>query len=233
MHHSMTPEDQLRRRRILVIAATAIALLITAVIYAALSRPGVPQASDATVSQVNHVDLYRAPETAGSALAVDGGLAALEPTADPKAFAVLVAHALFNWDTTVAVPLAAYTNRLVDVADPTGESSPGLVADTAGYLPTAAAWADLRVYSTRQWLKVESVKVPGLWSRAKAEAGPDGLLPGTAAYTMVGVRHRAGIWEDKPVASAHDVAFTVFIVCAPSYRDCRLLRLSRLDEPLG
>ena len=156
----------------------------------------------------------------------------LEPTADPKAFAVLVAQALFDWDTTVAVPLTEYTNRLVTVADPTGESSPGLVADVAGYLPTAAAWADLRAYSTRQWLTVESLKVPTLWSRAKAEAGPDGLLPGTAAYTITGIRHRAGIWEDEPVASEHDVAFTVFIVCGPSYPDCRLLRLSRLDEPL-
>lgn len=230
MHHSTTPEDQLRRRRILVVATTAIALLITAAIYAALSRPGAPQA---TVSRVDRGDLYRAPHTAGSGLAADGALAVLEPTTDPKAFAELVAHALFDWNTTVAVPLAAYTNRLVDVADPTGESSPGLVADAAGYLPTALAWADLRTYSTRQWLTVKSVKAPGLWAQAKAEAGPDGLLPGTAAYTIAGVRHRVGIWEDKPVASAHDVAFTVFIVCAPSYQDCRLLRLSRLDEPLG
>lgn len=229
MHHSTTPEDQLRRRRILVVATTAIALLVAAAVYAVLSQPGTPQASNATGS---HGDLYRAPDADGSGLTADGALAALEPTADPKAFAVLVAHALFDWDTTVAVPLAGYTSRLVEVADPTGESSPGLVADVTGYLPTAAAWADLRTYSTRQRLKVKAVEVPGLWSQAKAEAGPDGLLPGTAAYTIIGVRHRAGIWEDEPVTSQHDVAFTVFIVCAPSYPDCRLLRLSRLDEPL-
>lgn len=233
MRHSTTPEDQLRRRRILVVAATAIGLLIATATYAALSQPGTSRASDAIDSRVGHGDLYRAPNSDGSGLTPDGVLATLEPTADPKAFAVLVAQALFEWDTTVTVPLAEYISRLVEVADPTGESSPGLVADVAGYLPTALAWADLRTYSTRQWLKVESVEVPRLWSQAKAEAGPEGLLPGTAAYTIIGVRHRAGIWEDKPVASQHDVAFTVFIVCAPSYPDCRLLRLSRLDEPLG
>ena len=90
----------------------------------------------------------------------------------------------------------------------------------------------LRPYSTRQWLELESVEVPALWPQAVAEAGPHGLLAGTTAYTITGERHRAGIWEDEPVSSEHDVAFTVFIVCAPSYADCHLLRLSRLDDPL-
>jgi len=59
------------------------------------------------------------------------------------------------------------------------------------------------------------------------------LLPGTTAFTITGVRHRSGVWEGTPVTSEHDVAFTVFVVCAPSYPACHLLRLSRLDEPLG
>ena len=40
------------------------------------------------------------------------------------------------------------------------------------------------------------------------------------------------MWEGEPVASEHDVAFTVFIVCGPSYPECHLLRLSMLDKPL-
>ncbi|WP_262852275.1 ParB N-terminal domain-containing protein [Mumia quercus] len=36
----------------------------------------------------------------------------------------------------------------------------------------------------------------------------------------------------EPVASEHTVAFTVFIVCGPSYPECHLLRLSLLDKPL-
>lgn len=229
MLYSTSHEDGLRRRRILVAAAAAIALLIAASAYAVLPRSH----SSSSVASSSELDVLGPPETAPDVGPTNGALPELAPTADPESFARLVAHAIFDWDTTVAVPPAAYTSRLVEVADPTGESSPGLVADVATYLPAEGAWADLRPYSTRQWLTVETIEVPSLWSQAEAEAGPDGLLPGTTAYTITGVRHRSGIWEGEPVTSEHDVAFTVFIVCAPSYPDCHLLRLSRLDDPLG
>jgi hypothetical protein len=48
--------------------------------------------------------------------------------------------------------------------------------------------------------------------------------PGRPALTIQGTRHRAGEWEREPVATEHDVAFTVFIVCRPSYPHCYLLR---------
>ena len=142
-----------------------------------------------------------------------------------------MARTLFDWDTAAAWALSEYTGRLLAVADPTGQESPGLVADIAGYLPTVEAWAFLKPYYTRQWLEISSVEVPDLWDQALAEAGP-GLAPGTTAYTIRGTRHRAGVWEGEPVTSEHEVAFTVFIVCEPSYPTCHLLRLSRLDEPL-
>ncbi|WP_141012954.1 hypothetical protein [Nocardioides sambongensis] len=118
------------------------------------------------------------------------------------------------------------------MADPTGESAPGLVADVAAYLPTDEAWAMLRAYATRQWLEITSSEVPSLWAQALEEAGPSGLAPGTVAYTIQGIRHRSGVWEGAAVSSEHSVAFTVFVVCGPSYPECHLLRLSRLDEPL-
>ena len=121
---------------------------------------------------------------------------------------------------------------LVAVADPTGVETPGLVADLSLYLPTVQAWPNLQRYSTRQWLEVSLVEQPSLWPQAVAEAPSGSLAPGTTAYTITGVRHRAGVWEGRPVTSEHDVAFTVFMVCRPSYDACRLLRLSRLDEPL-
>lgn len=223
-HHS-----SLRRRRILVAAVTAVALLIAASAYAVLSR-GNPSSSTSSSSDL---DVLGPPETVPDVGPTNGVLPELNPIADPESFARLVAHAIFDWDTAFAVPLADYTSRVVVVADPTGESSPGLVADVAAYLPTATAWSQLRTYATRQWLAINTAKVPSLWSQAEVEAGPDGLLPGTTAFTITGVRHRAGVWEGNPVTSKHDVAFTVFIVCAPSYPECHLLRLSRLDEPLG
>ena len=229
MLYSTAHDNGLRRRRILVSAVTAVALLIAASAYAVLSRGN----SSPSASPSSDLDMFGPPETAPDVGPTNGVLPELDPTADPESFARLVAHAIFDWDTAVAVPLSEYTSRLVTVADPTGESSPGLVADIAAYLPTATAWSQLRTYATRQWLAINTAKVPSLWSQAKVEAGPDGFLPGTTAFTITGVRHRAGVWEGNPVASEHDVAFTVFIVCAPSYPECHFLRLSRLDEPLG
>lgn len=229
MRYSPANDKTLRRRRILVAAATAVALLIAAGAYVVLSRGH----ASPSASPTSELDVLGPPEAAPDVGPTNGVLPELDPTADPESFARLVAHAIFDWDTAVAVPLSDYTNRLVTVADPTGESSPGLVADVAAYLPTVTAWSQLRTYATRQWLAINTAKVPSLWSQAEVEAGPDGFLPGTTAFTITGVRHRAGVWEGNPVASEHDVAFTVFIVCAPSYPECHVLRLSRLDEPLG
>jgi len=64
------------------------------------------------------------------------------------------------------------------------------------------------------------------------QAQPGQLAEGTVAYTIEGTRHRSGVWNDEPVESAHPVAFTVFIVCKPTYETCHLLRLSELDNPL-
>ena len=159
------------------------------------------------------------------------GLAPVAASADPQGFAESVARALFDWNTAAVWALSEYTGRLLAVADPSGQESPGLVADIAGYLPTVEAWALLKPYYTRQWLEISSVEVPDLWDQALAEAGP-GLAPGTTAYTIRGTRLRAGVWEGEPVTSEDEVAFTVFIVCQPSYPTCHLLRLSRLDKPL-
>lgn len=213
----------------MVAAATIVVLFAAAGTYVALTHSH----SSSPTGRGSTSIVVGAGEYAPPVAPVNGALPELTPIADPEAFARLVAQAIFTWDTTAVVPLADYTSRLIAVADPTGESSPGLVADLTGYLPTATAWDELRMYSTRQWLKITSVKVPSQWPQAMEQAGPDSLLPGTTAYTITGVRHRAGVWEDKPVNSVHEVAFTIFIVCAPAYPNCHVLRLSRLGDPLG
>ena len=50
--------------------------------------------------------------------------------------------------------------------------------------------------------------------------------PGTCDF------QRQRVWNGQPVTSQHEVAFTVFVVCAPTYLTCHLLRLSQLDNPL-
>lgn len=223
--HAPTSLDAPRRRRLIVIGAAIAFLLLAVVTYAALTH------RSATPTSVTPMPT----ESGGQSFAVEftpsADLSPLPRTRDPEAFSRSVAEALFAWDTATMTGRTDHAERLVAVADPTGESTPGLVADLDNYLPNQAAWTQLAGYETRQWLVVESVTTPTLWAEAEAQAG-DELLPGTTAYTIHGTRHRAGVWEGSPVTSQHDVAFTVFIVCGPSYPECHLLRLSMLDKPL-
>lgn len=217
--------DHLHRRR-LIVAGITIMLLIAVVTYAVLAhRADSPAAAPGDPGS----DPVETP-TVETARAVTE-LPVLRETSDPDAFARQVAEALFTWDTTTLVTRSDHIEQLVEVADPTGESTPGLVLDLDSYLPGQDAWVDLAKYQTRQWLMIDSVTTPSTWADARAQAG-EALLPGTTARTIHGTRHRAGTWEGRDVQSEHAVAFTVFIVCGPTYPDCRLLRLSMLDKHL-
>lgn len=222
---STSPGDLLHRR--LIVVGVAIVLLVVALVaYAVLSRRTSP--AELVPPESGQGQPGQAQPAESSKV---GTLAALPATADPEAFARGVAQALFGWDTATLVRRSDHVEQLMKVADPTGESTTGLLSDLNGYFPADAAWRDLAQHETRQWLSIESVTTPSTWAQAKTQAAGQ-LLPGTAAFTIVGVRHRAGVWNGEPVASAHDVAFTIFVVCGPSYPECRLLRLSILDKPL-
>lgn len=223
MWGSMARSDGTKWRRLIVAAAAVLVLLIVVVTYSLFATRH--QAA------VDTSDVPPTPVAPPARAAADGEVERLLRTSDPERFAEQVAEVLFTWDTRALATSSVVVEQLAALADPTGESSAGLVADIANYLPTDPVWIELRTYETRQWLEVTSTEVPDLWATAEAQAG-DQLLPGTAAFTIRGVRHRAGVWEGEDVASQHDVAFTVFVVCAPAYPECHLLRLSRLDEPL-
>lgn len=150
----------------------------------------------------------------------------------PEMFARNVATTLFAWNTSSGFMPLDYASVLLEVGDPSGAEQAGLAADLAAYLPSRAAWLQLRKYATRQHLTIRTAFVPRSWASAVAQARPGQLAPGTLAYTVEGVRHRAGVWNDERVTSAHAVAFTLFIVCAPTYESCHLLRLSQLDKAL-
>lgn len=151
---------------------------------------------------------------------------------DPETFARNVAEALFAWDTASGFMPLDYTSVILTVGDPSGEEQAGLASDVAAYLPSRPAWLELRQYATTQHLRIDQAFVPQAWDTAVEQAQPGQLAPGTTAYTIEGTRHREGVWNDQPAASEHSVAFTVFIVCAPTYDTCHLLRLSQLDNPL-
>ena len=60
------------------------------------------------------------------------------------------------------------------------------------------------------------------------------VLPssGRQTVTIDATRYRTGTVSRQEATSEHPVSFTVFIVCAPAYLTCHLLRLSQLDNPL-
>jgi hypothetical protein len=216
-----------RRAAVAVILLGVSSLLVTAGSY--LARPTSP-ASDAPPRTAERTE--RASATRPDVNRPVDAAESITRTETPEAFATSVAEALFSWNTAGPDYLASTVDLLLAVADPTGEATPGLVGDVLNYLPTDEAWTDLREYDTRQWLEVEAAATPDSWSQALDQAGPHDLLPGTTAITIEGIRHREGTWEGNAVSTAHQIAFTVFIVCAPSYPTCRLLRLSLPDRPL-
>lgn len=158
------------------------------------------------------------------------GLPKFPATSNPEKFAAEVAHGLLSWDTSDGHLPIAYMEAVLTVA---GDEKDGLFSDLAGYYPTQDTWLDLRQYETRQHFALDRVFVPEAWEKATEQAQAGQLAPGTVAYTVEGTRHRAGVWHDEPTTSAHPVAFTVFLVCEASYDTCRLLRLSRINEPLN
>lgn len=217
--------DPSARRRRLVVAAIVGVLLVAGVTLATLLH------RSSAEPPTRQPEVIWVTPTAGPTAPPERA-ARLGKTTDPETFARLVGQTLFDWDTTRIGVRQQIVDDIAAVGDPSGESTPGLVADIESYLPPTAAWDELQRYSTRQRLEIRSMRVPTVWPEAQRQAGPEGFLRGTTAYTIHGIRHRSGTWEGRPVSSEHDVAFTVFIVCAPTYPECRLLRLSLPDVPL-
>lgn len=156
----------------------------------------------------------------------------IRSTPDAESFARDAAHALINWNTATDFDPVDYAQVIVDAGDPSGAETAGLASDVRIYLPTAEAWMTLRTYGTRQWLTIDEAFVPASWNDAIDQATPGQILPGTIAYTITGTRHRAGIVGTQAQETSRPIAFTLFIACEPSFDECRLLRLSEVDNPL-
>lgn len=237
-----------RRRLIVVIAAGVVFLLLAGVgIYGLITGPRTAP----TPSPGEPGSTATAPPDGGASPV---RIPAVPHSSDPEEFARGFAEALFAWDTSSGFMPLDYTTVLLDAGDPTGTEQAGLAADIALYLPTRDAWTGLREYGTTQHLTIDTATVPDAWDDAVAQAQPGQLAPGTTAYTIDGTRHRDGIWNNEPVTSDHEVAYTIFLRCPPEpeHSDekpsptskpnsgesdgqpagCHVLRLSQLDNPL-
>ncbi|XPP25611.1 MAG: hypothetical protein ACNYNX_08130 [Leucobacter sp.] len=159
----------------------------------------------------------------------------------PEEFARAVAEAVFTWDTTSGYGPADYAQALANAT--ADQEADAAASDVRAYLPMPEAWAQLRTHQTKQWLTIDTIKIPKAWEDAVAQAAPGQLPDGTVAYTITGTRHRTGYWGTNPVTTTHPVTFTIFLTCAPApatappsdeaiTNPCQLLRLSQLDNPL-
>ncbi|GAA1873928.1 hypothetical protein [Myceligenerans crystallogenes] len=152
----------------------------------------------------------------------------VEQASDAITFARRTATVLFDWDTTTDTP-ASITTALLEHADPSGEQTPGLLADLPAWLPDDAWWQRLRAYETRQRFDPAAVGVPDAWTRAVEDRRTADLAPGTVAVTVTGVRHRDGVVAGEAESSTYEVVMTMFIVCPPD--DGGGCWLARLGAP--
>ncbi len=225
MKHLKAPRS--RRTLVALIAVAVMAVLVVAVgTYGLITGSPEPEDSPEPTSSsaAPTTEQSRRPATTAPRLPT------ILPSRDAETFAGRVATALFTWDTGIGFVPLDYTDVILDVADPTGAEQPGLAADIATYLPTQNAWVQLRQDATTQRLEITSMYVPDAWSEALAQARPGQLPEGATAYTIEGIRHRAGTWNGDPITAQQEVALTVFIACPPG-DSCYVLRLSELNNP--
>ena len=222
------PQTRFPRRLtiILIVSAAVLAILVGVGLYGLLLAPrSEPSPAGSTAGNSPGASTSTPSPTSSTPPVI-------RESDDPETFARALATALFTWDTATEFVPTDYAQVIVDVGDPSGNETAGLASDVRTYLPTADAWAQLRTMQTRQWLDIDDVFVPDEWATALEQASDGQILPGTVAYTITGIRQREGIHGTEPVTSSHDVAFTVFITCEPTFDTCRVLRLSELDNPL-
>ena len=220
-----------RHRMTAVLAALLAVLVLTGIgVYGLITGPPTDNQSGGSDEGTQPGPVVTMPSD--PAPAKTPRLPVVRHSADPETFADNIATALFSWDTASGFMPLDYTSVILAVGDPSGAEQAGLAADIATYLPSREAWIELRQYTTAQHLSIDTVYVPDAWETAVEQAQPGQLAEGTIAYTIEGTRHREGVWNEQTVTSAHPVAFTVFLVCGPTYDTCHLLRLSQLDNPL-
>ncbi len=219
--------SNLTGRQIMLLLGCALALITAAVgVYGLVRGPGgtTAQSPDARST---------AAEVGADPVDPDATLRdrSLPHTTDPIAYARAVAISLFDWDTAAGFLPTDYTSAVLADADPSGEETPGLLADVATYLPTVEQWLDLGAMEVVQTIEIDEAYVPDSWAAAVEQAHGH-LRPGTTAVTITGTRHRSGVWNGAVAESSYPVSFTVFVACQPAFERCHVLRLSQLDNPL-
>lgn len=213
-------------RQIAVILGCVLALATLVVGLYGLARG--PDATEPTSAPRPSGAVAAIPESATPVVTLEDR--ALPHTTNPIGYAHAVATSMFDWETSLGFLPTDYTAAVLADADPSGEETPGLIADVATYLPTVDQWLDLGAMEVRQTIEIDDAYVPESWTTAVQQAHSH-LRPGTTAVTVIGTRHRSGLWNGETAESSYPVSFTVFVACPPAFDRCHVLRLSQLDNP--
>lgn len=217
-----------RGRLVALVVAGVLALATIGVgVYGLVRGPAHPASTPGAGSPTSGTGAGPGPANSSNAV----GPATLPQTDDPIVYAKAVAAALFDWDTTSGYTPSDYEAPVLAEADPSGEETSGLIGDVASYEPTTDQWTQLATMDVAQHLTISSAAVPSTWPEALAEAHGQ-LRPGTTAITIIGIRHRAGVWYGDKAATSEPVSFTVFEACTPAWPRCHTLRLSEPNDPL-
>ena len=187
----MLADPSPRRRLLVVVVAGAVAALVGVGGYGLIVGPPQPAPSPAGSSPARVGGRPSPPKTPTPS---QQGLPELPHTSDAVVYARAAAAALFTWDTMSGLTAADYARPVIADADPSGDETPGMVADVAAYLPTASVWQQLRRYATTQSLTVHSAFVPDSWEHIAAAAAASQLRSGTVAVTVAATRQRTGVW---------------------------------------
>ena len=155
----------------------------------------------------------------------------LAPPLDSEGSPGLSQPALFTWDTRSSGQDPLNGRRYSSTSGMTRRLR-GWRPTSAAYLPSPEQWEQLSTYGTRQWLDDRlrhAFRTLGRLLSRRPRRGS--FRPGRSRTRSPasGIAPAHGPTSRSTTESA--VTFTVFIAC-PRAEDCRLLRLSRLDEPL-
>ena len=199
-----------------------IVALITAILLGALA---------ATIN--GNAPKSRSVDTSGERASANPsvGAGATQPRstqAPAAAFAREVTTALLTWDTEAGPSREDAIVSTLDVADPSGLETPGLLADLTNYVPDPVRWQHLTRFGVAQTVTVDTATVPAGWTPIAERSG---LQQGTVAITIHATSRRTGNVEGQPQQTEHPVRFTMFVHCTDD--NCHLLRLSRPGQTLN
>jgi hypothetical protein len=210
-------------RGVLVRRIVVAAVVVAGIIAFPVGRPG---SERATTSEPASTGASESSRPSASAPATPPPSSVADTASKAEAFTRDIADIVLTWDTVSGPDLTTVRGELLALADPTGEETPGLLADLDVYLPTTASWRYLESLGARQRVDLGQVAVPTGWTSSVA-GEPD--LAETYAVNVEGTREREATAAGLTDRTSRPVRFTVFVRC-PDDGPCALLRLGRLGE---